>query len=86
MATKVKKNEGEATAEESDVIAFKCRSCEQSKPLDEMMVITRYFPPVILCRDCGKKMHQKSLGENYYGILNNRREMGQAHLSVFLAD
>ncbi len=55
MATKVD-NEGGAKAEETDAIVFKCRFCEQSKPLDEMVVITRYFPPVVLCRDCAKKI------------------------------
>ncbi|MBI2979886.1 MAG: hypothetical protein HYY41_03560 [Chloroflexi bacterium] len=39
-----------------DEIVFKCRFCEKSKPLDEMVVITKYFPPVVLCRDCEKKV------------------------------
>jgi transcription elongation factor Elf1 len=37
-------------------ITFKCRFCEESKLLDEMVVLTRYFPPVIACRDCEKKL------------------------------
>ena len=37
-------------------ITFKCKFCEMSKPLDEMVVITRFFPPVVACRDCEKKM------------------------------
>ena len=37
-------------------ITFKCKSGERSKPLDEMVVITRFFPSIVLCRDCEKKM------------------------------
>ncbi|MFC1991775.1 hypothetical protein ACFLVC_03605 [Chloroflexota bacterium] len=35
---------------------FVCKFCEKHKPLEEMMVITRFFPGVITCRDCGKKL------------------------------
>ena len=35
---------------------FKCKFCEKSRPLDEMVVITRFFPPVVACQDCEKKM------------------------------
>jgi hypothetical protein len=38
-------------------ITFKCKFCQESKPLEEMVVITRFFPPVVACRDCDKKMH-----------------------------
>lgn len=37
-------------------VTFKCKFCEKSKPLDEMVVLTRFFPPIVACRDCGKKM------------------------------
>ena len=37
-------------------ITFKCKFCERSKPLDEMVVLTRFFPPIEACRDCEKKM------------------------------
>ena len=33
-----------------------CKFCENSKPLAEMVVLTTYFPPIVACRDCGKKM------------------------------
>ncbi|MFC1928854.1 hypothetical protein ACFLUK_00265 [Chloroflexota bacterium] len=44
--------------EESEVkgITFKCKLCEESKPISEMVVITSFFPPVIACQDCEKKM------------------------------
>ncbi len=37
-------------------ITFKCKFCERSKPLDEMVIITRFFPSIVLCRECEKKM------------------------------
>ncbi len=37
-------------------VNFKCKFCEKSKPLDEMVVLTRYFPLLVACRDCEKKM------------------------------
>ena len=37
-------------------ITFKCKFCETSKPLDEMVVLTRFFPPIVVCRDCEEKM------------------------------
>ncbi|MEE8413008.1 MAG: hypothetical protein V3R96_00500 [Dehalococcoidales bacterium] len=35
---------------------FVCKFCEKHKPLKEMVTITSYFPPVVTCRDCGKKL------------------------------
>ncbi|MFC2024896.1 hypothetical protein ACFLTG_00570 [Chloroflexota bacterium] len=37
-------------------VTFKCRVCEGSKPLEELVVLTRFFPPIVACRDCEKKM------------------------------
>ncbi len=50
---KAKKREEGAKVEQ---ITFQCRVCEKSQPLDEMVVITRFFPPIAACRDCEKKM------------------------------
>ncbi len=33
-------------------IMFKCKFCGQSKPLDEMRVLARFFPPLWACREC----------------------------------
>ena len=52
MTTEIEKEE-EPKAKEA---TFKCKFCEMSKSLDEMVVITRFFPPVVACRDCEKKM------------------------------
>ena len=38
-------------------ITFKCQGCNQYKPLEEMTVITRFFPMLIVCQGCAKEMH-----------------------------
>lgn len=50
MSAAVKK--GKALKEKK--ITFKCKFCEKEKPLEEMVVLSGYFPPVITCRDCEK--------------------------------
>ena len=35
---------------------FTCKFCEKSKPLSEMTVITRFFPAVVACRECAKRL------------------------------
>ena len=52
MAARTKKSK-QSKAEE---VTFKCKFCESSRPLDEMVVITRFFPLLVACRDCEKKM------------------------------
>ncbi|MFC1977047.1 hypothetical protein ACFLWS_02110 [Chloroflexota bacterium] len=52
MTTELKEGE-EAKVKE---VTFKCKFCEKSKPLDEMMLLSRYFPPIVACRDCEKKI------------------------------
>ncbi len=52
MTTEAKKKERLKVKE----VTFKCKFCEESKPLDEMVVLTRFFPTVVSCRDCEKKM------------------------------
>ena len=37
-------------------INFRCQRCQRQKPLKEMMVITRFFPLLVVCRDCEKEM------------------------------
>ena len=52
MAAEAEKGEKAKTKE----VTFKCKFCGKSKLLDEMVVLTRYCPPIVACRDCGKKM------------------------------
>lgn len=49
---KKKKSEAKVTKE----ITFRCQFCGSSKPLEEMGLLTRFFPPIVACRDCEKKM------------------------------
>ncbi len=37
-------------------ITFRCRFCEQDKPLDEMRFLNRFFPPLVACQACEKEM------------------------------
>ncbi len=53
MATKNIKNDEQPKAKE---VTFKCKFCEKSKPLNEMVILTRFFPPIVACRDCEKEM------------------------------
>ena len=55
MASKAAKKETPGTRG-TKKITFKCKFCEKSKPLDEMKILTRFFPPIVACRDCEKKM------------------------------
>ncbi len=52
MTTEINKSEAPKIKE----ITFKCKFCQTSKLIDEMVVIPRFFPPVLACRDCDKKM------------------------------
>ena len=39
------------------VITFTCKFCGKTKSLDDMRVVTRFFPPLPACKDCWK-IHQ----------------------------
>ena len=52
MTPKIKGGEKSKAKE----VTFKCKFCERSKPLDEMVVLTRFSPSIVACRDCEKKM------------------------------
>lgn len=41
---------------EKKEITFRCNYCGQDKPLEDMRTLARFFPPVVVCRDCEKKM------------------------------
>ena len=57
MTTDMGQKEGRgAEAKRTKEVTFKCLFCEKSKPLGEMMIITRFFPPMVACRDCEKKL------------------------------
>ena len=35
-------------------ITFTCKFCGEQKPIEEMKVAMRFFPPLPVCRDCWK--------------------------------
>ncbi len=49
------KNEN-VEAKRAEEITFECRFCGMAKPLKDMRFLTRFFPPLVACRDCEKKM------------------------------
>ena len=36
------------------VITFTCKFCGKPKPIEELKVATRFFPPLPVCQDCWK--------------------------------
>jgi hypothetical protein len=38
------------------VVKFKCRLCEQEKPIKDMRTITRFVPVLVVCQDCAKTL------------------------------
>ena len=55
MPTEMVKKE-KAETKGTKKITFKCKFCETSKPVEEMRILARFFPPVVACRDCESKM------------------------------
>jgi len=53
---RAKKKDERLESKATKEMTFRCRFCERSKPLGEMVVLTRFFPPLVACRDCEKKM------------------------------
>jgi len=55
MTTEVLNRE-QPEPKETKEITFRCKFCGKDKSLDEMRTLTRFFPPIVACRDCEKKM------------------------------
>ncbi|GAI22265.1 unnamed protein product [marine sediment metagenome] len=37
-------------------LTFMCKFCGEHKPLSEMRVLTRFFPYIVACQDCERKI------------------------------
>ena len=37
-------------------ITFKCKFCGNEKPLDEIRSLIRFFPPLIACLECERRI------------------------------
>jgi len=35
---------------------FRCKFCGKDRPLDDMRTLTRFFPPLVACRECERKI------------------------------
>ncbi len=46
-----KRQETQVKSEKKE-ITFTCRFCGRSMPVKEMMVIARFFPSLVACREC----------------------------------
>ena len=40
----------------SKEITFRCQRCEKNRRLEDMRVITRFFPLLVVCRECEKEI------------------------------
>jgi hypothetical protein len=40
----------------SGEITFQCQRCQRFEQLEEMRVITRFFPVMVVCRQCEKEL------------------------------
>ena len=46
----------ESRKQEAGEITFRCQSCDKYTLLEEMRVVTRFFPLIVVCRECEKQM------------------------------
>jgi len=56
MTTTRPQEEEQSDSNETKDITFKCKYCGKDKPLDNMRMLTGFFPPMVACRDCEMKM------------------------------
>ena len=56
MAAETTKSGSKAKKHKTDEVTFKCRLCEEQKPISEMKIIARFRPFIVVCRDCEKTL------------------------------
>ena len=56
MAEEAVKGEGKSKAKKPLKVTFKCQSCGQSRPIEEMRTVTRFLPALVVCRACAEAM------------------------------
>ena len=57
MTTEDLKKVDKAKGKGPGKIIFRCQSCGKYKNLEEMKVIKRFFPMLVVCQECEKEMH-----------------------------
>jgi hypothetical protein len=35
-------------------LTFKCKFCESEKPIEDMVMLRRYYPPKAACKECAR--------------------------------
>ena len=55
MAEEQAKSKGAGKPEAGEV-TFKCQNCDKYKNIEEMRIVTRFFPLMVVCRECEKEM------------------------------
>ena len=56
MAKEKLEEKDKAKKKGSGEITFRCQSCDKYIPLEEMRVISRFFPMLVVCPECEKEM------------------------------
>lgn len=46
----------EKSEQKEQIVTFRCKFCKKALPLDEMSIITKYFPPIVACKACEKAL------------------------------
>ena len=50
------KEKTKPTEKEPREITFRCKFCGEAIPLGKMTILNRFFPPLLACQDCERKM------------------------------
>ncbi|MFC1955169.1 hypothetical protein ACFLWZ_01295 [Chloroflexota bacterium] len=56
MAAPEETKEKKSRTHKTKDTTFRCTFCDQIKPLDNMKIITRFFPPLVVCRECEQEL------------------------------
>jgi hypothetical protein len=56
MAKEELKEENNMKGKELKKITFKCQRCDKYKPIEEMKVIRRFFPILVVCQKCKEEI------------------------------
>ena len=56
MAAETSQEASKEKKQEDQVITFTCSRCHKSKAIQEMKIITRFRPVIVVCQDCHKEM------------------------------
>lgn len=56
MAKRETKQTEKTKKKSPEEITFRCQNCQKDKQLAEMRIITRFFPVLVVCRDCERQI------------------------------